>query len=505
MSNTDDWSALIAEYIEGEITPDRLALLEAKLRSDPAFRRDFIQYLNVDYALGDLVALSATERSEAAVPVSANMAGSGTRPRSLRRRQGWIAAIAFVLLLGGLWFVIRPSNPRETTVAVRASDVDAVLLRDDRSWSSRDIPTGFYRLDKGLLHLQYPDNVELYVEAPAQFELIDRQRVRLQSGRISANVPDGSEFSVATPEATVIQSGTEYSVEAITGGSEVHVFQGTVRVRPARDNDPGVAAIDLKASQAVRIDGPENRTTSISLASDRFIRTFEEPRRNYAGTMKGLSPLAFYRMAIRDQGLRSDPPQYSGVVLTGAGSTPPHTRGVFAGGSLRVGGNSTGRGGRVDHTPALDQGQMSLVVFVYLESPCPGAVIATNRNGSTGNFALALDDTGAAHPTVRQADGRFQAVTGSAPLPLATWRHLVFTSDGEQLRLYEDGEMVSSNKCAGLSSAPSDPWFFGTASNGTGLLSGRIDELAIFGRAITAEEVGVLYRAAQQEIAQLAR
>jgi hypothetical protein len=327
----------------------------------------------------------------------------------------------------------------------------------------------------------------------------------LKSGRISANVPDGSEFSVATPEVTVIQSGTEYSVEAVTGGSEVHVFQGTVRVRLARDNDPGGAAIDLKASQAVRIDGPENRPTSIRLASDRFVRTFEEPRRNYAGTMKGLSPLAFYRMAIRDQGLRSDPPQYSGVVLTGAGSTPPNTRGVFAGGSLRVGGNSTSRGGRVDQPPPLDRGQVSLVVFVYLESPCPGSVIASNLNGSTGNFALELDGTGAAHATVRQADGRLQAVTGSPPLPVATWRHLVFTSDGEQLRLYEDGHMVSSSKCAGLLIAASDPWFFGTASNGTALLSGRIDELAIFGRAITAEEVGLLYRAAQQEIAQLTR
>jgi hypothetical protein len=158
----------------------------------------------------------------------------------------------------------------------------------------------------------------------------------------------------------------------------------------------------------------------------------------------------------------------------------------------------------VDQPPALGGGQMSLVVFVYLESPCPGGVIATNLSGATGNLALALDGAGAAHATARQRDGRLSVVTGPAPLPAATWRHLVVTSDGEQICLYEDGRMTSTTRCEGFSNAASEPLYFGTASDGTALLSGRIDELAIFSRAITAEEVALLYRTAQQEIAQLA-
>lgn len=505
MNRDGEIRALFAEYAGGDIPADRLAVLEAALRGDPAVRREFIEYLNVDSALGDLAALSPPELREAA---SASAAGptlwpAGPRPPS--RRPRWTGAVACVLLLGGLWSVLRPFDHADVAVAVLAADVDALLFRDGREWPGADIPTGAYRLDRGLLHLQFPDNVAVYVEAPARFDVLDGSRVRLQNGRLSAIVPDGGGgFTVATPEATVAESGTEYSVDVATGTSEVHVFHGPVRVRPAHAAGPNDPAIDLKTAEAVRIDGPGRRSKPIRLASDRFVRTFDEPRKNYANTVKRLSPLAFYRMAIRDQGLLAAPPRYSGVVLTGAGETPPHARGVFAGGSLRVGGNSTGRGGRVDQPPALDAGRMSLVVFVYLEAPSAGGVIATNRNGAAGNFSLGLDEAGAVRATARGGDGRPPAVTGPAPLPVATWRHLAVTSDGEHLRLYEDGRLASETRCDGFPAAASDPLYFGTAGDGTALLSGRIDELAIFGRAITAAEVALLYRAAEQEIAQLA-
>ncbi len=511
MSLDSEIRALFAEYADGQIPTDRLAMLETRLRVDAAVRREFIEYLNVDSALGDLAALSPAERTEAeslragwpaASPVTANPTAWPVGPRPWVRRPRWIGAIAFVLLVGGLWSAFRPFGQRDVPAAVRAADIDALLFRDGRQWAGAQIPAGLYRLERGFLHLQFADNVALYVEAPAQFQVLDGRGVRLQSGRLSAIVPDGSAFTVATSEATVAESGTEYSVEAAAGGSEVHVFRGSVRVRSTAETDPAVPATAVGSSQAVRVDGTRNRPTSIDLAPDRFVRTFDEPRQNYARTVKQLSPLAFYRMAIRDQGLLAIPPQYSGLVLSGAGKTPPHARGVFAGGSLRVGGSSSGRGGRVDHPPALDGGRMSLVVFAYLESPSPGGVIATNLNGTAGNFALALDESGAVHATACQRDGRLQAVAGPAPLPVGTWRHLVVTADGEQLRLYQDGRLTSATRCEGLSTTATEPLFIGTASNETDLFHGRIDELAIFGRGITAEEIDLLYRTAQQEIAQ---
>jgi hypothetical protein len=132
-------------------------------------------------------------------------------------------------------------------------------------------------------------------------------------------------------------------------------------------------------------------------------------------------------MAIRDQGLTCLPPQYSGVVLTGDGIRPPHARGVFAGGSLRVLAESTGRGGRVETSPPLRTGQFTLAAFVYLESGTRNGIVASNIRSNDGNFGLGLDENGFLQATIRNSDGDLLSVSGAAVVALHTWRHVVMT------------------------------------------------------------------------------
>ena len=237
----------------------------------------------------------------------------------------------------------------------------------------------------------------------------------------------------------------------------------------------------------------------ISIATDRFIRNFDEPTRSYAPALRRLSPLAFYRMPIRDRGLVSEPPEHSGFVLTGEGRRPPHARGVFVGGSLRVGVDSMGRGGRIDSPPAMRSGKFSLTLFVYLEEPAQNAVVATNLLGGQGNFGLSLDESGKLQARVRSNDG--DAFAGGSILPLKTWRHVFVTADGETLQLYEDGILVASKPCAAVVTSDSDTVWFGTAPGATRVWDGRIDEVALFDRVINADQVVALYRTAQEEIA----
>ena len=160
----------------------------------------------------------------------------------------------------------------------------------------------------------------------------------------------------------------------------------------------------FRRRRPLRITDGATEPEDISIATDRFIRNFDEPRLNYARAVKRLSPLAYYRMPIRDRGLVSEPPEYSGVVLTGEGKRPPHAQGVFVGGSLRVGVDSSGRGGRVDSPPALSTGQFSLTAFVYLEAPAQDAMVATNLDGERGNFGLSLNENGMLQATVRSSE-----------------------------------------------------------------------------------------------------
>jgi len=314
--------------------------------------------------------------------------------------------------------------------------------------------------------------------------------------------PEGIGFTVETPEAEVVDFGTEFSVDVEGGASEVHVFDGLVRVHPGASNQRDVSrSVELQASQALRITDGVTEPQDISVATDRFIRNFDEPRLNYARAVKRLSPLVYYRMPIRDRGLVSEPPEYSGIVLTGAGKRPPHARGVFVGGSLRVGADSTGRGGRVDAPPALSNGRFSLSVFVYLEAPAHTATVATNLHDGQGNFGLSLDENGLLRATIRSLDGDVASVAGDSVLPQKTWRHVVVTADRDQLRLYEDGKLVAFTPCGAMVASESDTVWFGTNANATQVWDGRLDEVALFDRALTQEEIAALYRTAQEEIA----
>jgi hypothetical protein len=313
--------------------------------------------------------------------------------------------------------------------------------------------------------------------------------------------PEGIGFTVETPEAEVVDFGTEFSVEVQNATSEVHVFNGLVRVQPRTGENETAMAVDLRTSQAVRIDKFSPEPVGISLATDRFIRNFDEPKRNYARTVKQLSPVAFYRMGIRDKGLAAEPPQHTGIVLTGDGVRPPHASGVFKGGSMRVRANSTGRGGRVDAPPQLDTGNFSLVVFVYLEQAAPGAAVATNILGDDGSFRLSLDESGRMRATVRNRDGELQSVVSDEVMQLATWRHVVMTADGETLRISENGNLSVSTPCEMIAGSESETIWFGTMSEGRGLWNGRIDELAMFDKALSDQDVADLYQAAVEEMA----
>lgn len=525
MNDRDNLLALFAEYAFGDMTDERFHILESSLREDTSLRGEFIEYMNLDAALGDLAALTESEVAElerqhhseaACLPGSCESVeqsiqqtadvDTGSRFRRMIALSGALAAA--LLIVVAVW-ITGPKRDSDRAIADSANSVaelitrvDAVLKKNSADWSHDNLPVGEFQLERGLVDLRFDGGVSVFIEAPATFAVVSGKRVVLHNGRLSANVPpEGVGFTVETPEAEVIDFGTEFSVDVATGTSEVHVFEGLVRVQPrSPSNGEPVDAVDLHTSQAVKIEGATETPVEIELATDRFIRTFDESRRRYARTVKRFEALAFYRMAIRDQGLACVPEQYSGVVLTGDGKRPPHARGVFAGGSLRVLADSVGRGGRVDTSPPLQTGQFTLTAFVYLEAKARDGIVATNIQNDGGNFALALDEKGILRATIRGNDGNLLSVSSDASVELRTWRHIVMTVDGQRFCLYEGGRLDASLPCQPLADSKADVLWFGTDADGVSLWDGRIDEVALFDRALSEAEVTELYQAAQDEM-----
>ena len=80
-----------------------------------------------------------------------------------------------------------------------------------------------------------------------------------------------------------------------------------------------------------------------------------------------------------------------------------------------------------------------------------------------------------------------------------TWVHIAGTYDGTMARLYVDGQLVSSQPLTGRFAADTTPFILGANGNGVGDASvserfpGRIDEVMLYRRALSADEIQMLY------------
>jgi hypothetical protein len=115
-------------------------------------------------------------------------------------------------------------------------------------------------------------------------------------------------------------------------------------------------------------------------------------------------------------------------------------------------------------------------------------------------------DSGELEAHIVDSSGKEITVLDSQPLPLRGWHHVAFVADGEMLRLYRNGREVDAQPYRQLHRDPRiKALAIGTKLNLNGqvpeerdynMWDGRLDELAIFNHALSADEVRSLYEIA---------
>jgi hypothetical protein len=85
-----------------------------------------------------------------------------------------------------------------------------------------------------------------------------------------------------------------------------------------------------------------------------------------------------------------------------------------------------------------------------------------------------------------------RAIAGTTEIPRWQWQHVVFVRDGEKIRAYLNGllEIDAEVSAEGLASLRQS--FFGGRSDHDSNWEGRLDEIAVFDRALAREEVSKL-------------
>ena len=138
----------------------------------------------------------------------------------------------------------------------------------------------------------------------------------------------------------------------------------------------------------------------------------------------------------------------------------------------------------------------ALTVAVWVRSPAaPASGVTAGPVQREANFQINWNhgDAGYRGAAALRVAGRWYAASFGT-LNANTWYHLTATYDGEVLRTYRDGLLITSNAApSGPPDAESKPMTFGRhATRPDRFFAGSIDEVKIFDRALNDAEVAAL-------------
>ena len=145
---------------------------------------------------------------------------------------------------------------------------------------------------------------------------------------------------------------------------------------------------------------------------------------------------------------------------------------------------------------SIEEGAISITAWITQDgsasSWCTVICKGPFAGGATENYAV-FSETGAAFicTTLTMDSGeRWWTTSGDGSLPIdSEWYHFATTYDGKDLRYYLNGEEVAIHAKTGDLTPNEEDLTLGCRSNDGISWGGIIDELSLFSRALTAEEV----------------
>ena len=257
---------LFSSWCDGSLSEAQAERLDSLVRTDPVFRKLFLEYMDLHATLGvdvnpgpassrvgpDLRSIEGERGKGAGRRIVGAAYGSDAQSATFRlpghwaRSWIWRAAAAAVLLVGVAALlrsrdrqeaivVSRPPLPIATTAHIEGLAV--VINQVGAHWDACDGPAPVeegmvaarrLRLQSGVATLAFLSGVTLTVEGPADVDLVSIDHVFCRGGRLRAHVPTGAEgFVVTSPTSAVVDSGTEFALNiGDDGKSHVMVFEG---------------------------------------------------------------------------------------------------------------------------------------------------------------------------------------------------------------------------------------------------------------------------------------
>jgi len=240
---------LTSAVIDGTADESQLAELTERLRCSEKARDEYLALVDAHAILATDLSIRQLDKQESthvssadvdrvvdvAPAVDLEQAANRSNPRWVKAA-GLIAVAASVLIALA---IVKTNEP-----SVEPESLGQVAQVTNAVWKSTPVGVGDrfgnseIQLESGLVRLTIDSGVEVTLEGPAEFKMVDLSHAELNRGILTATVPTGAEgFTVNTPTAEVVDLGTSFGIDLREdGSSNVSVFDGEVEIG-ARDSD----------------------------------------------------------------------------------------------------------------------------------------------------------------------------------------------------------------------------------------------------------------------------
>ena len=386
-----------------------------------------------------------------------------------------------------------------------------------------EIEAGLYHLTNGIVKLAYKNGATVIVESPCKFKLIDYSSMELLSGKASIYSPDNSNFKVLAPGVLVEDLGTEFSVDMVEGEHlDIHVYDGVVRVES--EDESHVDKVQVHEGEAVRViyDPNGQVIAGIDLRNDIFIRQITNPNEIYSKEIVKMDPVAYFPMDVMNNGVLKD---YSIYKNNGISRNVKNEKYFFVqgrfGSAIKISGANKKSYIYVPDYPKTKNSQITVMAWIYAKSRPKWATIMKNwTDKNKGQYHFGLNEEGFLDIEILPENLDFMKLPENKArkdleihkesihmqentrFPLYSWQHVAFVHDGTELRLYRNAKLVNSLKTPPMQATEKPKMVsIGTKlranevdySGSPGHWDGMLDEVAIFNKAMTEDELKYIY------------
>lgn len=281
-----NFDRLLNQLIDGQISKSEFEELEQYLSSTPEAMQTYFDYLDIQTGvqkryverLKELDQIFTDEVPQTEPVSKAPVFGRNTKLFSMLSYLAVATASVTLMLFaeksitGRFPWELAPSVPipYQGDPAPRDLPYVATLTRsNDCVWggdteplfSGQRLLTKDLYLETGTAEFRFDSGIRLVLKGPTKIHINSANSAIVDSGEVVLHGYESApEFALTTPQATFFDIGTEYGTKVEDNGdTELHVFQGSVRVEPSNKSE------DLIVNQGNARDITKNKDIPLEL------------------------------------------------------------------------------------------------------------------------------------------------------------------------------------------------------------------------------------------------